>query len=904
MRQVSALYSFNHGLISPLALARVDQKRVALAAETMNNWMPRILGSMSLRPGLGYIGATYQNLAVRFLRFIFATTDTALVELTALIMRAWINDVLITRPAVSSAVANGNFTANLTSWTDDDDAGAVSQWSAHAGGSMQLTGDGGVNAAARTQQITVAAADQGVEHALRITISPFELGPVLLRVGSTSGGDDYVSEASLGSGTHSIAFTPTGDFYIRFLSRLARSVYVLDCNVEAAGVMTLPTPWTAAALSKVTYDQSGDILFVACDGFQQQKIERRGTHPGARSWSVALYAPIDGPFRTENVTAMTMTPGALNGDTTLTTSSAFFKSTHAGALFTLSSTGQTVTKTITAQNVFSSTIEVDSTGSARGVVLNIAGLTASGSTVAIQRSFGAPGNWTNVLAYTVDQSNVSINDGFNNQVVFYRVGVNTGDYVAGTIVASLAIGTGSIRGVARATSYSSPTVINVEVLSDFGGTGATDIWSEGSWSDYRGWPTAVRLHEGRLCWSGRNGFWDSVSDSFESFNPDTVGDSGPINRTIGSGPVDVINWMLSLQRLILGAQGAEFSVKSSSLDEPLTPTNLNIKPASTQGSSGVEPGVIDKRGVFVDRSGIKVFECSFDAQSYDYGSTDITVLVPELGSPGIVRMAIQRKPDTRIHCVRSDGVGMVAVFDKVEDVICWLTVTTDGLIEDVVVLPGANGSTDDQVYYVVNRTINGSTVRYLEKWAKETECRGGTLNKQADSFVLYSGASTTSLPAAHLEGEHVVVWADGVDLSPGVGADQTTFTVTAGVITIPSAATNAVVGLPYQAQWKGAKLSQQPALLTQQKRINHLGLIMAYVHPKGLQFGPDFNNLDDLPETERGTAINPDTIRTAYDEEPFEFPSIWDTDARLCLQGNAPRPVTVLAAVPDMEATS
>jgi len=31
----------------------------------------------------------------------------------------------------------------------------------------------------------------------------------------------------------------------------------------------------------------------------------------------------------------------------------------------------------------------------------------------------------------------------------------------------------------------------------------------------------------------------------------------------------------------------------------------------------------------------------------------------------------------------------------------------------------------------------------LEKWAKETECRGGTLNKQADAFLTYSGASTT-----------------------------------------------------------------------------------------------------------------------------------------------------------------
>jgi len=52
--------------------------------------------------------------------------------------------------------------------------------------------------------------------------------------------------------------------------------------------------------------------------------------------------------------------------------------------------------------------------------------------------------------------------------------------------------------------------------------------------------------------------------------------------------------------------------------------------------------------------------------------------------------------------------------------------------------PGRDRSTEDQVYYVVNRTINGATVRYLEKWAKETDCRGGTLNKQADAFIIFT----------------------------------------------------------------------------------------------------------------------------------------------------------------------
>ena len=86
-KQVVALKVFNRGLISPLALARTDIERTALSAETMTNWMPRNLGSMSLRPGSKYIGATASNNAAKFIPFIYSQSDTALVEITDVLMR-------------------------------------------------------------------------------------------------------------------------------------------------------------------------------------------------------------------------------------------------------------------------------------------------------------------------------------------------------------------------------------------------------------------------------------------------------------------------------------------------------------------------------------------------------------------------------------------------------------------------------------------------------------------------------------------------------------------------------------------------------------------------------------------------------------------------------------------------
>ena len=128
MREYPALFSFNRGLVSPLGLARTDQKRISLSAETMENWISRVLGPMSLRPGWQYIGATYQNAAARLLQFVFATNDTSIVELTNGIMRVWINDVLLTRPSVATAITNGTFITNITGWTDGSDVGGAIAW--------------------------------------------------------------------------------------------------------------------------------------------------------------------------------------------------------------------------------------------------------------------------------------------------------------------------------------------------------------------------------------------------------------------------------------------------------------------------------------------------------------------------------------------------------------------------------------------------------------------------------------------------------------------------------------------------------------------------------------------------------------------------------------------------------
>jgi len=842
---------------------------------------------MMLRPGYGYIGSTHNNAKANHLNFIFAISDQAVLEMTTGNMRVRVDDVIITRPAVTSAITNGLFDSNVNSWTDSDEAGGVSQWV--SGGFMGLTGTG-ANAALRTQQVTVAGANIGVEHGVRIKINR---GVVRFRIGSVSGGEDYVSEATLREGEFSFAFTPTGDFHISVSAVTKYESRVDSIVVESAGAMVIPTPWGLADLPFIRYEQSGDIIYVACKGIKQYKIERRAT----RSWGVAEYLVEDGPFRLANTSPTTITPSALIGDITLTASKATFRSTSVGGLYRVTSSGQAVTSSISAQNTFTSAVRVTGVGSSRTFTVNISGTWSA--TVTLQRSIGDDISWEDTGTTYAVNTVTTFSDGLDNQIIFYRLGVKTGNYTSGTVVASLVYSLGTNPGIARITAFSSATSVSALVLEDMGGTAATADWEEGHWSPRRGYPSAVAIDEGRLWWGGKDNLFGSASDAYESYDDTIEGDSGPIVRSLGTGPVDNINWLLALQRLCVGTGSSEKTVRSSSFDEPVTPTAFNIKSPSTRGSSAVSPIKIDKSGLFV-RNG-RLFQLEYDGGEFDYQTLDLTLLVPDVGKSGFAKIAVQRYPDTRVHCIRNDGTAAVLIFNRAEEVKCWLDLPTDGFVEDVVVRQAAENAEEDLVSYTVRRTINGVDVRYYEKWALESECVGGIQNKQADSFIASTQSpSVTITGLSHLEGRSVIVWADGINYSPRVAGVQTTFVVTSGSITLPAAVTSYVVGLPYKARYKSGKLThaaQGGTALLQSKRVEHLGVIMLNTHNRGLRYGKDFDTLYEMPEYEGGKVVQPNAIWAEYDERPFEFEQEFDTDSRMHLEAMAPMPCTLLAAV-------
>ncbi|MCW5747734.1 MAG: hypothetical protein KIT36_16215 [Alphaproteobacteria bacterium] len=885
--------AFNRGIVSPLALARIDLERLRLCAETCVNWMPQVLGPMSLRPGLGYVAATRDNAACKPIPFVAATTDAQMLLMTGQTMRVLKNDALVSRPSVATVVTNGDM-SSATGWAATGLGGATASWGS---GLVELhcPNRGGKITIGRS--VGVALADRNVLHAVRVVVVR---GPVTFRVGTASGDDSYVRTTTLRTGTHSLAFTPVGDFYVEAESDAEVRRYIDSIQVEAGGILELPTAWPTADLAKLRWDQSADVMFVACAGYQQQRIERRDND----SWSVCAYDANDGPFTAERTARVRMRCTTTVGNASLITDAPFFKPTHVGAIFRLFANTQVCAVNLARDDVYTTVIRVfGNNAGERTVNVSISG-TWSG-TITLERSFDGEDSGFNGFAQYTANTTTTADLTQSGTVMWVRLGFRPNEYTSGVAVVSLAYVGGGRFGIARVNTYTSATQVECEILRAMPTSSYTEDWREGMWSPRRGYPTALAFYEGRLWWFGKNAIWGSVSDAYDSFDAEVEGDSGPLNRTIGSGPVDNINWALPLQRLLIGTDGAEVSLRSSSFDEPLTPTQFTLKDAGNNGSDRMAAVKVDQRGFFVQAGGVRIFQVSFDVNAQDYQSREADVLVPEIGMPGIAAIAAQRQPETRVHFVREDGTAAVMIFNPVEEVSPFVEIESpgaSGFIEDVCVLPG---QPENQVYYIVRRVVNGQSVRHIEKLASWAQSQGDADTRLSDAHVVYSGAPTSTVTGlAHLEGEAVVVWADGRALWDDASDAPRRFTVAGGQIAIPAAASTIVAGLPYTAQYRSAKLAYAAALgtaLGQKKKINYIGLSLYRTHPRGLLYGGDFAAMDRLKHVRDGATVDLDAVIDQADEDMTAFPGNWDSDARLCLQGEAPLPCTVRAVVADIQ---
>jgi len=234
------------------------------------------------------------------------------------------------------------------------------------------------------------------------------------------------------------------------------------------------------------------------------------------------------------------------------------------------------------------------------------------------------------------------------------------------------------------------------------------------------YPGCSTYHEGRQWYARTNQkpqtLWSSASAAFNNMNTSTPSkDSDAITRTIASREVNEIRHLLSLNVLLVWTSGAVWKAWAGAQADVMTPANCAVKPQSYEGIADIPPIATESSAVYVTASGKKVRDVAYEFASDSFQGRNVSILAGHLfEGRTIEEWAYARDPDGIIWCVRSDGVLLGFTYLKEHDVYAWHRHVTDGLVESVACI--TEGS-ETILYLAVKRTVNGQTVRYIERMA-------------------------------------------------------------------------------------------------------------------------------------------------------------------------------------------
>jgi hypothetical protein len=229
-------------------------------------------------------------------------------------------------------------------------------------------------------------------------------------------------------------------------------------------------------------------------------------------------------------------------------------------------------------------------------------------------------------------------------------------------------------GYAKIRSYTSATVVKIDIKDDFSGTGSTADWKLGAFSDTTGHPSCVSFFEQRLVFAGTTDepqtVYFSKAGDYENMTTGTNADDAMV-YTIASNQVNAIRYMKAVRTLIIGTTGGEFTISADGTDASITPANVTIKRQSSFGSANVDAIPAGNAVLFLQQAKRKIRELAYNFDSDGYVAPDLTILNETITKTGINEMSYQQSPDSIIWCARDDGQLVGLTYQRSENVVAW-----------------------------------------------------------------------------------------------------------------------------------------------------------------------------------------------------------------------------------------
>lgn len=665
-----------------------------------------------------------------------------------------------------------------------------------------------------------------------------------------------------------------GDQYIRFYHNHGQLLSGgVPYEISTPYVLTdLTNPDGSFALSMV---QSGDVIYIAHRKYAPRKLSRLGN----TNWTLTSLDITSGPFKPNNtdksikvgnnaVSPLVQYIGTdfTEYDVILTASADIFSADMVGEIFQLEITSDS---------------EIKPWASLKEVVIN--------DLCRNELKYYA------VNAVTDSDSNSVYKTGYVSPAHTYG-GRYDGDEVSWWYLANQV-------GIVKLKTYSNATSMIATVKQQImpvttATTTQTWAWSKAYWNAADGYPSHVTLFRERLVFARDTTVWFSVAGDYENFSAKEFGeilDDSAITSQVPFDSTAQITYLISTKSgLLIGSTDGEALISEGSSGQPFSPTNYKAVNTSSYGSRGVAPIKVDSAVLFVQKSGKKLREAQYDFNTDNIIAADVTLLAEHITGDGIIDMAFHKEPYSVLWCARADGALLGFTYNKMQEVTGWHKhqLGGDGIVEAVQVIPRYDGTQDD-LWLVVRRTINGQAKRYIEYM----EADYAASDAQDDCYYVdcgatYSGAATTTISNLNwLEGETVRVLNNG--------ASEADKTVSSGTITLQSSTTKAQIGLPYTPILTTMKFeggSQNGTSQGKTKRVNKI--IVRLLNSLGVKVGSGgkYYSLD-----LRSPNTPMDTPNPLFTGDIISSPdSGYETDAQISVTSDYAYPITLIAIMMDV----
>lgn len=390
---------------------------------------------------------------------------------------------------------------------------------------------------------------------------------------------------------------------------------------------------------------------------------------------------------------------------------------------------------------------------------------------------------------------------------------------------------------------------------------------------------------------------------------DVISADDPLEIDIYSEQMDRIEWMVAASNLVVGTSGGEFHIGETTTVEPMGPDNIRITPETVFGSSSIQALRVGSVILFVQRSGRKLREFTYNLYGDNFQATDTTVAAEHITGSGLTAMVWQMEPIETLWCVRADGQLIGFTYSSEQDMTAWHRhqLGGNGKVSQCQVLPAGHGM-NDELWLSVKRVVSGTTRYYIEKmesghydsshwgrWVNKIWTPGAT---QADAFFVDCGTTVTGTAMTEVTG---LTWLEGYEVAIlGDGGPQPRQVVTGGRVPLKYPVNKVQIGLPYDSVLTTVNLDLALRDGTAQGRTKRITKVtLDIINSLGGQAGRD----DEIEGLQFRMGYDPLSKAPALRSGFFKvlWPYGFEREGELTVKQTYPLPFVLAAILPEVD---